>query len=264
MKRLILSLGIIFFLAGQARSETYQYSLSPGADTFTDSYYNNGAMGDPAGTHWDRLWAGPVINDQAACGFPAIDGTVFAHTYLRFNLGSVSQINDATLYLYRVNDTWGNPHNPIPGHPGEYYPYNDPDVGNLTVYYETDNVWNEETMTWDLEPGMTNFTDNTAGETVFIGPPGGWNYPNNGGWVSWNVTSFAQQAKASGQLTLVLANDDNVTPFEPFHIFYSSESTEYPALRPYLGVNVVPEPVSMLLFGLGGVALTLARRRKQN
>jgi len=270
MKKTILTLAFLFVFAAQAYSQTYEDILSPGQDTFTDTLYHNQAMGDESGDNYDRLWAGPVINTQAYVDdtghwVPAIDGTEFAHTYLRFNLSGVSNITDATLWLYRVNDAWGYPNNPDSYHLGEFYKYNDPDVGNLTVYYETDNQWSEATMTWDSEPSMTNFSDNTAGATTFIGPEGGWQYPNNGGWVSWDVTAFAQAAKTAGdqQLTLVLANDDTESPFDPFHIFYSSESTEYPALRPYLGVNVVPEPISMLLFGVGGAVMAFAKRKKQ-
>ncbi len=270
MKKTILTLAFLFVFAAQAYSQTYEDILSPGQDTFTDTLYHNQAMGDESGDNYDRLWAGPVINTQAYVDdtghwVPAIDGTEFAHTYLRFNLSGVSNITDATLWLYRVNDAGAYPNNPDSYHLGEFYKYNDPDVGNLTVYYETDNQWSEATMTWDSEPSMTNFSDNTAGATTFIGPEGGWQYPNNGGWVSWDVTAFAQAAKTAGdqQLTLVLANDDTESPFDPFHIFYSSESTEYPALRPYLGVNVVPEPISMLLFGVGGAVMAFAKRKKQ-
>lgn len=270
MVKLTFILAMLFLFTAQAYSETYEYKLSAGQDTFTDTLYHTQAMGDEAGDNYDRLWAGPVINQEAYKDdtdhwVPAIDGTEFAHTYLRFSLSSVSQINNATLYLYRVNDAWGYPHNPDPYHPGEYYKYNDPDVGNITVYYETDNVWGETTMTWDNEPTLTDFSNDTPGATTFIGPPGGWQYPDNKGWVSWDVTSFAQAALNSSekQLTLVLAQDDTVAPFEPFHIFYSSEATDDLSLRPYLGINAVPEPVSMFLFGLGGSVLTFARRKKQ-
>jgi hypothetical protein len=271
---LIYAFFYLFFLSAPAFSQTYEYKLSPGQDTFTDSLYVNQAMGNETGDNWDRLWTGPVINQEAykddtGHWVPAIDGTEFTHTYLRFNLGNMTTINDATLRLYRVNDAWGYPNNPDPYHEGQWYKYNDPDKGNITVYYETDNVWNEGTMTWNNEPTMTDPGDNTPGETVFIGPSGGgnWTYPNNGGWFSWNVTSFAQAALNSTdkQLTLMLAQDDTVAPYEPFHIFYSSESTEYPALRPYLGINVhaVPEPISCLLFGIGGLTLAASRARRR-
>lgn len=333
MKRLILTALLVFLVAAPAFS--YDFQLSPSEDTFTDSLYINDVMGDEGGTHYQRLWAGPVINmaageEKLAGGIPTgidipgRDGTEFTHSYLKFDLsGFDNTITEAKLWLYRTPDDWGFPKNAdtyppdvyddnptyeydktcsgtittstastavtgvgtsfttelkdgaiirLPGggailgtiasiaddthltltanaasdnagiaFASHYYKYNDPDSGTIKVYYETNNGWSEATLKWKNEASGPNARDNIQGETTQIGPVGGWYYPDNKGWVSWDVTAFAQQAQATNEkiLSLMIANDD--APYQTFHIFFSSESeagTE--ALRPYLGVNIAP------------------------
>jgi hypothetical protein len=152
-----------------------------------------------------------------------IDGSEFTRAYLKFDLTNRNDIDKAYLWLYRVNDNWT---------------YNDPDTGNITVYRETEE-WHENTLTWQNAP---NFNNNVQGNSAYI---------NQTGWVSWNVGTFAKQAQG-GTLSLVLTSP------EPFHIFESKETLD--GHSPFLGINVVPEPISCLLFGIGG--LTLAAHRK--
>jgi len=45
MKSFIFAIVFMLIFSGPAFSVTYDYTLSPGQDTFTDSYYDDGAMG---------------------------------------------------------------------------------------------------------------------------------------------------------------------------------------------------------------------------
>lgn len=272
MKRLILAVIAVFLFLTPAFS--YDSQLSPTEDTFTDKFYLNQAMGDEGGAQYKRLWAGPVIDMEVAEELLA-DGTPtghyipgigaeFTHTYIKFDLSSVSNhISEAKLWLYRTADEWGYSSTPGNGNPDTYpppvykdnptyeydkdgthwYKYNDPDEGTIKVYYETNNGWSEGTLKWKDEASGPNFSNNTEGSTTQIGPEAGWYHPNNCGWVSWDVTSFVQQALGTQDkiLSLVLANDE--TPYQTFHLFYSSEG-EDAAKRPYLGINLIHPSVS--------------------
>lgn len=204
-----------------AQAAAYDFQVVASQDAFTDSFYFNEAEGV---THPDKLWAGATVNYTAVP--PSIDGTEFTRTYLQFDLSNVSAIDKAYLWMYRVDDDWG---------------YNNPDRGNVTVYRETE-PWNENTITWQNAP---NFANNVAGNSIFIDEPGG-------GWVSWNVGTFAKQAQG-GNLSLVLASR------EPFHIF-DSLATDH---KPFLGINVVPEPTACFLFVFGAAALGARRFGKR-
>jgi len=278
MKRLILVVILVFLISAPAFS--YDSQVSPTEDTFTDSFYHDNAMGDPNGKNYRRLWAGPVINMQAdhekiggvpttpTHHIPGIDGTEFTHTYLKFDLTGINNINTATIRIYRTADTWGYLGNPDPYPPsagyddngtyeedvagGHYYKYNDPDAGNISAYYgKRTDTWDAETLKWDDEVGIFG-AFNDANNYEFVGttnivPPGV--YPNNKGWFEWDVTAVAKQALLGTDgnkiLTLVLAYDDTTPPLQTFHIFFSNRSeagTE--ALRPYLGINQLPPAVT--------------------
>jgi hypothetical protein len=220
MNKVILAIIAVLLAAAPAFAQTH---VSPSEDAFTDSFYLNEAEGT---THPDKLWAGATVNYEADP--PVIDGTEFTRSYLKFDLSGYTNIDRAYLWLYRVDDNWS---------------YNNPDQGNVTVYRENED-WSESTITWANAP---DFANNTQGPRTYINQP-------DGGWVSWNVTSFAKSAQG-GNLSLVLAGS------EPFHIFESSESPD--GHFPYLNVNVVPEPVSCLLFGIGALTLAATRRAKK-
>jgi len=236
MRRLVFMGAALFLLSSVAFA--YDYQPTPTEDAFTDSFYFNCTEGykysgwtmqTDAGGHpidGDRLWAGATVNYQAEP--PTIDGTEFARAYLKFDLTNYDNIDKAYLWMYRVKDPWE---------------YNDPDKGNVSVSMQS-NDWNEHTITWENSPAFDN---NVTKTSIYIDEP-------DGGWVSWNVSNFAKQAQG-GNFTLVLSSA------QPFHIFESSETSN--GHSPFLGINVVPEPISCLLFGIGGLTLAASRKLKR-
>lgn len=217
----------------------YDYELNPSGDTFVDSVSLEGD--DRSRTNYsdsNRLWVGQLVNP----GTGSIDANTRARSYLKFDLSSIDNVDTAFLRLYCIADDWD---------------FNDGYApGAITVYREL-APWNVSTITWDNAPGDLDPDDFSAfpHSTLIAGNSASVPYLDSdltdGVWVQWNVSSFAKQAEG-GTLSLLLADESN-----PFHIFYSSEAS---LNQPKLVVNVVPEPVSCLLFGLGGLSMLGVRR----
>jgi hypothetical protein len=139
----------------------------------------------------------------------------FIRTFINFDLTSYSGIESATLQLYKFNAG----------------------AGNISAY-STSSVWDETTVTWTTQP-------------TYSGSPVTTSLVAASGWYSWDVTSLAQMA-AGNQFSLVMLMAPR---YYGSMSFYSKEHTDI-NLRPYLDVTAspVPEPTSMLLLGLIGVA----------
>lgn len=222
------NLALIFLLLLCAPAFAYDFQLTASEDTFSDKCYATKNFGDS-----DKLWAGTTVNDATE----KVDGTYFARSYLKFDLSSFNNIENAYVWLYAVDSDWNT------RFPGQGIGHS-----NITVYRESES-WNETTLTWHDAP---NFYNNAQGPTVVV---------DEGSWYSWNVSTFAKNAQG-GNLSLVFASNESAN--DPFSIFESSETLSGHA--PFLGVNtvkVVPEPVSCALFLLGGGALAMIRRGKK-
>ena len=103
--------------------------------------------------------------------------------------------------------------------------------------YGTLNNWTENGITWNNAPvlGAPGGTKNVGAET---------------GWYSWDVTSLANAAKG-GEFSLALASAGIG------QVYYQRETGTGNA--PYLSVTAVPEPVSTVLFLIGGATLAVRR-----
>ncbi|MBN2097942.1 MAG: PEP-CTERM sorting domain-containing protein [Candidatus Omnitrophica bacterium] len=145
-------------------------------------------------------------------------------SYLKFDIAQTSNVQSAMLWLYSgVESGWGSSYQPAE-----------------VFVYSTPTYWDETTTTWQNQPPV-----GTLGGHTTVGSTAGWYY--------WDVTSLVQSA-GENILSFALASDG------PGHVFYARETQS--GFAPYLQISVIPEPVSSVLFLLGGVSLITLRRRK--
>jgi hypothetical protein len=140
-----------------------------------------------------------------------------------------TQITSATLYLY-------------------YYTWHDNNpVGRVLTCYNLAGDWNEETVTWNNQPGHVAQPSSSA--TVPSVP---------GQWMAWNVTADAQ-AFVNNPGTIFGWEIMDEVPWNSCNIPWTRFRTkEFGAFVPYL--TVVPEPGTLLLLPLGLASLVCRRR----
>ncbi|MFH0985865.1 MAG: DNRLRE domain-containing protein [Candidatus Omnitrophota bacterium] len=150
------------------------------------------------------------------------NNTLNTRSYLQFTLPTLS-IASASLMLYSFE--------------------NDAAQGNSSVsVYATSTGWNEATMTWNDQPVLIGsaLATTTVGKTF--------------GWYSWDISEYASSLVPGATLSLAL------TSTGPGHSYYARESST--GFGPKLSITTTPEPVSMVLFGLGAGVLGLAQFRR--
>ncbi len=116
--------------------------------------------------------------------------------------------------------------------------------GSSVSVYSSKPEWNENAVTWNNQPGIGSLITST-------------NVGQASGWYSWNVTKYVGLYSPGDTVAFALISTD------PGHSFYARESTT--GFGPKLSVTTTPEPVSLVLFGLGAgvLGLTKLRRKKK-
>ncbi|HQQ06769.1 MAG TPA: DNRLRE domain-containing protein [Candidatus Omnitrophota bacterium] len=185
--------------------------------------------------------ANPTANYGNNTYMSVKDRSGLAEAYIRFSqeeLGALAgkPVTAASLFLYQYQGT------------------NSP--GDSIAVHRVGSEWNESGVSWDTRPVYDAFAVSAlelSGEN------------NTAGWREWPglecVVSGWSSTGGTGanNFGLALENNRDMAEGELYARFYSSEYSNA-AFRPYLKVTAAPEPVSMLLFGIGGGILAIKRR----
>ncbi|MFA6217711.1 MAG: DNRLRE domain-containing protein [Candidatus Omnitrophota bacterium] len=165
------------------------------------------------------------------------DRSGLAEAYIRFSdadLGQLKglQLTSATLFLNQ-------------------YQYNYSSGDQINAHKGTSD-WNEGAITWNSKPGY---------EAEIVSSIN-FNEGNNV-WREWTGLENCVNSWVNGQnYGLVLENNKDNQSNELFARFYSSESLTQD-VRPYLRVTAAPEPISSLLFVVGGASLAVVRKLRK-
>jgi hypothetical protein len=155
-----------------------------------------------------------------AVGSTAVSG--FLRTFMKFDLSGYDSITSAKLYLYEYAG-------------GGTAPFS-------ISTFSASNLWSEANFTSSSAPSYSGLPIITPITTA------------TNAWKELDVTSLAS-AFAGNQFSLALTGGSSY----PIQYFYSDEYTTNPSFRPYLDVigrsASVPEPMTMILFGLGLVGI---------
>jgi hypothetical protein len=182
--------------------------------------------------------ANPAANYGNSTYMSVKDRSGLAEGYLRFDQAALNTllgktITSASLFLYQYQGT------------------NSP--GDTINVHQVSSDWNEATASWDNRPG---YDARTISSLAVTGDS------NTTGWREWSGLGDAVAGWAGAtHFGLALENNRDAQNEELYARFYASEYSNA-AFRPYLKVTAAPEPVSMLLFGLGGGVLGLKRWRE--
>ncbi|HOW43195.1 MAG TPA: DNRLRE domain-containing protein [Candidatus Omnitrophota bacterium] len=208
---------------------------------------------------WCAVWTGQAQADQEYVFWPSEDAWVndaspevnygnntymtvrdrsgLAEAYLKFSEADLGvlrgqTIKSASLFAYEYSGT------------------NSP--GDALNLHAVTQAWSESGITWNTRPAY----EAVAVSSLGIGDP-------VEGWRQWKGIEPTLNAWAQGSANygFVLENNLDAMNNELNARFYASEYTGR-ELRPYLKVTTTPEPVSMVLFGLGAGVLGVARRMK--
>jgi len=181
--------------------------------------------------------ANPDVNYGNNTYLSVKDRSASAETYMKWSkndLDSLSdlQITSASLFLNQYQ--------------GTYSPGDSIDVHKVT------SDWNEGNITWNSKPSF----DLMAISSLNI-------ENENNVWREWpGLENIVSSWIGGNNYGLVLENNKDGVPEELFARFYSSEYSS-PELRPHMKITTTtPEPLGMILFGIGGSALYLVRLKR--
>jgi hypothetical protein len=184
--------------------------------------------------------ANPAANYGNATYLSVKDRSDLAETYLKFSQADLDTIaaqpiKSASLFLYQYQGT------------------NSP--GDVINAHKVIDPWSESAINWDTKPAYDAQIYSSleiSGET------------NTVGWRQWSglESTLSDWVKAGSQQGFALENNKDAKNEELYSRFYSSEFSNAD-LRPHLKVTAAPEPVSMLLFGIGGSLLSFVNKFKR-
>jgi hypothetical protein len=182
--------------------------------------------------------ANPSANYGNSTYMSVKDRSGLAEGYLRLNQADLNTlagkpITSASLFLYQYQGT------------------NSP--GDTINIHSITTDWNESTVSWDNRP---NYDAIPVSSLAVAGDS------NATVWREWTgLESAVAGWQANPHFGLALENNKDAKNEELYARFYTSECSNA-AFRPYLKVTAAPEPVSMLLFSLGGGVLGFKRWRQ--
>lgn len=167
---------------------------------------------------------------------------------------------------------------------GLYYwsaPQDDP-AGHTYVVHRVTNSWDEMNSTWQArddyqEAGPVYWDTFNAGVPAY--QPGGGDFASTGyatatvpnstdAWMTWDVTGLVREWVDGTHANLgLIVKDASEIEGNPgvgavsYLARFRSRDYSDAGLRPYL--EVVPEPATIAMVGLGTVAVTVSRRRRR-
>lgn len=225
VKKIILRAAVSFMFFGLLLGISYadQLTLQPGPEDSKDNMIANGSYSD-------MNFGAPRYNFLDIFRIYNFEGRGLIQFNIPLNQNGIS-LENATLSLFMAGYSLS---------PSAVY-------ANLITA-----DWDKNTVTWNNQPAYTDLLQASSGlldsSRMYT-------------WVSFDITQISSY--------WLLHPDENygvmLITDNPSHYaregFFSSEYNNA-SWRPklVLNYNVVPEPVSMLLFGIGSLTLTLAKR----
>ncbi len=204
-------------------------TLQPGVTDGIDTYVHSNHPAQPYGGNSNFY----IVNSTSA-GY-------MSRMLLTFGLPSNiinAAIQSATLTMYTYNCDTGS------------------DASALIYLNRVTSSWDEMTVSWNTQPAF----DTAYQKSISV---------NDGqtGWLSFSITDIVQFWASNPAQNYGVVLEAEQLPYN-FQMFYSSENTSYPLLRPMLTIEyepaaqpAVPELASLFLLSFAGIGLLFRKMR---